>query len=621
MKTLKVLLQEVVSGMKAWVNSNFAQESNAVHKTGNETITGSKEFSGSIITSNSLSRKVTGITDRNVPSSMVYTDDVVVCGNDGVYWGGLKHFWSANGDSTTILAVSNWREVNNAWSQGYWECGLIASKDFSTVSFYPSDSSINLGTSSNQWNSVYAQSYYYNGTEFQNKFATLDTYQYVTSAKGRVASAITSKTALPESEVSANLVTFQSNDHTYWGDIGYRWLTDGETQLIFSYTNWTTAGSQGWWRIAFAGNKNFSQVSFKPLNNNTIHLGTAENFWRSVSSGYFVVRSIEYELGTIPTSAHQRALEFTDKNAETIGWIKTICSTTGENSIEMLVANKFANNTLDKTGTSDYALLKLLITPSLEKNLYSKAHIRPWSSNIYNLGSSSGYWNDTYTNVLNLHGTTSIDKTQTTYSSKESQGYIHFRDGNNSWYGGIGHEYGTDGTSTLVLDNGNFRTNSSQVTVQLRLETNKAFTDSTFRPVGNGINLGNSNNKWKTLNGVNPGGLSFPDNLGTSGTENVNYFTISGLAIDGSITSYTPPCDGWLYVNAKNDDTNGDSFIIFDDYTSSFGTSVFGNKGLQNNNDGLLCLMMPVNKNNGVNIKIKSPGIVSARLYPCRGNV
>jgi len=45
MKTLKVLLQEVVSGIKAWVNSNFAQESNTVHKTGNETVNGVKTFS------------------------------------------------------------------------------------------------------------------------------------------------------------------------------------------------------------------------------------------------------------------------------------------------------------------------------------------------------------------------------------------------------------------------------------------------------------------------------------------------------------------------------------------------------------------------------------------------
>lgn len=39
MKTLKVLLQDVVSGLKAWVDTN------TVHKSGNETIDGTKTFS------------------------------------------------------------------------------------------------------------------------------------------------------------------------------------------------------------------------------------------------------------------------------------------------------------------------------------------------------------------------------------------------------------------------------------------------------------------------------------------------------------------------------------------------------------------------------------------------
>jgi len=45
MKTLKVLLQDVVSGLKSWAGSTFAQDSNTVHKSGNETIDGTKTFS------------------------------------------------------------------------------------------------------------------------------------------------------------------------------------------------------------------------------------------------------------------------------------------------------------------------------------------------------------------------------------------------------------------------------------------------------------------------------------------------------------------------------------------------------------------------------------------------
>ena len=149
-------------------------------------------------------------------------------------------------------------------------------------------------------------------------------------------------------------------------------------------------------------------------------------------------------------------------------------------------------------------------------------------------------------------------------------------------------------------------------------ETNADASNISFRPIANGThNLGTSSYPWKTINGINPGALSLPKN---SYNSSYNIDT-TNWATDGTIISYTPLLDGWLYINAKNDDTNGDSFIIFDDGVSSFGSGVFGNKGLANNNVGLLCLMMPVNANNGVNIRIKSPGIVSARLYPCNGNV
>ena len=74
MKTLKVLLQEVVSGIKAWVNSNFAQESNTVHKTGNETVNGIKTFSESKIGlgAASFAREQKGSTTYEMTASEFY---------------------------------------------------------------------------------------------------------------------------------------------------------------------------------------------------------------------------------------------------------------------------------------------------------------------------------------------------------------------------------------------------------------------------------------------------------------------------------------------------------------------------------------------------------------------
>ena len=144
----------------------------------------------------------------------------------------------------------------------------------------------------------------------------------------------------------------------------------------------------------------------------------------------------------------------------------------------------------------------------------------------------------------------------------------------------------------------------------------------TFRPYDNNTyDLGTSTYKWKTLNGINPGALSLPDTLGTSGTENVNYFNVIGY-LNNTETLATIPStatyDGWLYINAKD---GADSYIIIDDSTASFGTSVFGNNGLGSQSIGLLCLMCPIRKGHAYNVRIKSAGIVSARIYPAQGNV
>ena len=137
----------------------------------------------------------------------------------------------------------------------------------------------------------------------------------------------------------------------------------------------------------------------------------------------------------------------------------------------------------------------------------------------------------------------------------------------------------------------------------------------------NTYDLGTSTNKWKTLNGINPGALSLPDTLGTSGTKNVNYFNVIGyLNNTGTLATIpsTATYDGWLYINAKD---GTDSYIIIDDSPASFGTSVFGNNGLGAQGIGLLCLICPIRKGHSYNVRIKSAGIVSARIYPAQGNV
>lgn len=160
MKTLKVLLQEVVSGIKAWVNSNFAQESNAVHKTGNETVNGVKTFSSANILSE-VNRVDKGLWFN---------------GNREVY---LFPEWSASYSGLTFASESNiqtfkfgdWKSENNVISFNYDNAyfsigaGYYSNDNKNKVEITPrnaDDSSV--GTSTYQWNNVYAKNYYYNGT-------------------------------------------------------------------------------------------------------------------------------------------------------------------------------------------------------------------------------------------------------------------------------------------------------------------------------------------------------------------------------------------------------------------------------------------------------------------------
>lgn len=278
-------------------------------------------------------------------------------------------------------------------------------------------------------------------------------------------------------------------------------------------------------------------------------------------------------------------------------------------------------------------------------------NVTPETTETYSLGNSSYQWSSVYAQTYYYNGTQwGLDQNNTwtgenifsstlkQVNSTVTKGTIPQSDTTafSVYWGGTGVSslnnalfaqrgyVNADGSTLYALYVYENATGGAQTQFGLKYNPNDtvnkryAYLRGDFRPhADNSFNLGTSTNKWKTLNGINPGALSLPINA-NSASFNID---TTNWTTDGSVIVYTPLLDGWIYINARNDDTNGDSFIIFDDSVSGFGTSVFGNKGLPNNRVGLLCLMMPVNKNNGINIRIKSPGIISARLYPCNGNV
>ena len=142
-------------------------------------------------------------------------------------------------------------------------------------------------------------------------------------------------------------------------------------------------------------------------------------------------------------------------------------------------------------------------------------------------------------------------------------------------------------------------------------------TENSIKPItNNATDLGTSDNKWKSLNGINPGALSLPDfssNFDVSGQiippsgENV-------INTQGGKNSFTPTVNGWLSVRKRY----ATSIKICRETSASFGFNT------QSSTDDDLCICSPVVAGTTYTIRIISSTSDNAdhfRLAPCFGNV
>ena len=133
-----------------------------------------------------------------------------------------------------------------------------------------------------------------------------------------------------------------------------------------------------------------------------------------------------------------------------------------------------------------------------------------------------------------------------------------------------------------------------------------------------GCDLGNSYNKWKTLNGINPGALSLP-NLDSTKYDPIDF---SQWNVNlGWGNDYTPQSDGWIHVNIK-DSTDCSVFVFASNSNPMYATSAYGNgsQGLT----GRVALMMPVRTGVTYTFMVKASStsdIYSVIFIPALGNV
>ena len=121
------------------------------------------------------------------------------------------------------------------------------------------------------------------------------------------------------------------------------------------------------------------------------------------------------------------------------------------------------------------------------------------------------------------------------------------------------------------------------------------------------VNLGTSDNKWKTLNGINPGALGIPNK------DNKVNIASSFTDLTGGNNYYIPPADGFVSINADTD--------IYCAVVSSTHNTSFWRQSAVATSTGYASVTIPVKAGLHLLAKINSTAAIYAEFFPCLGNV
>ena len=281
----------------------------------------------------------------------------------------------------------------------------------------------------------------------------------------------------------------------------------------------------------------------------------------------------------------------------------------------------------------------------------------PSANNTYDLGSSSYQWNNAYAKSYYYNGTefqskfATLDTVQTFSVRKDLKNYWHLMAVNLT--AGAGETYSRTGYSFIYTDKnditmgdvtlykqsraartylrlqaGDYYTNGvpdasgTLVQSELRIGTLanstrmiECATDAVYSTTDAATDLGTSDKRWKSFNGLNPGVLSFPKLQSASQELDISAQGLNWDLTGQTENSYTPLLDGWLQLRCE--DVDGDYLFAC---WQNFRQSIFG-RGLLSRISYGLAMTIPVRKNVAVTIICKATSNMSAIFTPCLGNV
>jgi hypothetical protein len=275
----------------------------------------------------------------------------------------------------------------------------------------------------------------------------------------------------------------------------------------------------------------------------------------------------------------------------------------------------------------------------------------PSANNSYDLGSSSQQWNNVYSKGYYYNGVAwGLDKENVwsginiftdviaykdtvaeigNYPASNRIKYQTFVDKNGTTLGYTDFAVATSGVTRWDLwlenkaTNGALSPTGTQVKsfMSLYIDTDmssKLRLYGDFIPNNNNrFNLGDSTNKWKSFNGINPGALSLPDIYDSYNVVTTNWSTAYNQPNDLKINGANPTYPGWLFIRLDNC-TQEDDFLIVRYYHVNAGNLTFFGSFIPTASSYVLCVPIQA----GITTKVWVSKIpTTCKYYACLGTV
>ena len=276
---------------------DLANDSDVVHKSGNETIGGNKTFSDLQIITYGTQYK--GAIDA-------YILPEFAAGYSGLSIATLG-FAQTLKIGNFVLDANNKPTLDS--SKAYIQIATGENSNVNACVLEPRNStSSSLGTSSNKWSKIYGTEYYYgsNNVEFSTKFVTTDTAQTISGAK-TFSSDLKLKSVAGEYTVSSGNTSLSFYDKNslllslyrqgvYGGGISYQ---------SFNIVGYDSNNQQVNKSITFSSSYlDLSTAFLKPDTDNAIALGRTTNKWSDVQT--YKVNNLEPSSLSLPSGRNTR---------------------------------------------------------------------------------------------------------------------------------------------------------------------------------------------------------------------------------------------------------------------------------------------------------------------------